>query len=109
MFSFWSRIRESTPEEALEAVRNGALLIDVRNPSEFRSGHAEGARSVPLSTLAESADTLPRDRPLQLICASGNRSRTAARVLEKSGFANVTSVRGGTTAWASRGLPMAHR
>lgn len=109
MFSFWSRVRESTPEEALAAVRNGALLIDVRNPGEFKSGHAEAARSVPLSTLAESANTLPRDRPLQLICASGNRSRTAVRLLERSGFTNVSSVRGGTTAWASRGLPMAHR
>ncbi len=106
MFGFWSHVRESTPEEALASQKGDGLLIDVRSPEEFRGGHARGARSIPLPTLGRRASALPRERPIHLICASGNRSRGAARLLEKAGFADVSSVRGGTAAWAKTGLPV---
>ena len=106
MFRFWSRVRESTPEEALASLKGHALLIDVRSPDEFRGGHARGARSIPLPTLSGSASHLPREKQIYLICASGHRSRAAARMLEKAGFENVSSVRGGTAAWARAALPL---
>ena len=106
MFKFWSSVRESTPEAALAAVRGGALLIDVRSPGEFRSGRAAGARSLPLPSLDERSGGLPREGEIHLICASGSRSRIAARKLEKAGFANVSSVRGGTAGWSKSGLPL---
>ena len=81
MFKFWSSVRESTPEAALAAVRGGALLIDVRSPGEFRSGRAAGARSLPLPSLDERSGGLPREGEIHLICASGSRSRIAARKL----------------------------
>lgn len=109
MFSFWSRVTESSPAEAFASRNKDGLLIDVRTPSEFSSGHAEGATSMPLATLAESAGALPRDRPIHLICASGNRSKTAVHILERAGFRKLASVRGGTSAWASTGLPMVRR
>ena len=106
MFGFWSRVKESTPEEALASLKADGLLIDVRTPAEFRGGRARGAKSIPLPTLGGRASTLPRERPIHLICASGHRSRGAARMLEKDGFVNVISVRGGTAAWARAGLPL---
>lgn len=106
MFRFWSRVKQSTPEEALAALRGDGLLIDVRSPGEFRAGHARGAKSIPLTTLSGRASHLPGERAIHLICASGNRSRAAARMLEKAGLENVSSVRGGTAAWARAGLPV---
>ena len=103
MFRFWSRVRESTPDEALASLSGDGLLIDVRSSGEFRSGHARGARSIPLTGLRGRLSALPRERPIHLICASGHRSRAAARLLEKAGFENVSSVRGGTAAWARTG------
>ena len=47
MFRFWSRVRQSTPEEALASLRGDGLLIDVRSPDEFSDGYARGARSIP--------------------------------------------------------------
>ena len=106
MFHFWSRVKESTPEEALTSLRADGLLIDVRSPSEFRGGHARGARSIPLPDLGGRASSLSRERPIHLICASGQRSRAGVRILEKAGFGNVSSVRGGTAAWTRTGLPL---
>lgn len=106
MLRFWSRVKQSTPEEALASLRGDGLLIDVRSPGEFRAGHAKGARSIPLTALRGRASQLPGERAIHLICASGTRSRTAARILENAGFANVMSVRGGTDAWAGAGLPL---
>ena len=106
MFRFWSRVRESTPVDALASPSGDGLLIDVRGPGEFSDGQARGARSIPLLALSVRASALPRARPIHLICASGHRSRAAARLLEKAGFENVSSVRGGTAAWAKSGLPV---
>ena len=106
MFSFWSRVRQSTPEEAQASLRADGLLIDVRSPGEFKAGHARGARSIPLPSLKDSLGKLPSEGVIHLICASGVRSRAAARTLAKEGFANVSSVRGGTAGWAQSGLPV---
>lgn len=106
MFRFWSRIKESSPQEALASLTGDGVLIDVRSAGEFRGGHARGARSIPLPELGRRTSALPRERPILLICASGHRSRAAARLLDKAGFAEVSSVRGGTAAWARAGLPV---
>lgn len=84
----------------------GAVLVDVREPHEWRAGHARGARHIPLAQLPASLDQLPRDAPVYLICATGNRSRSAAALLKKSGFSRPLNVRGGTAAWQRAGLPI---
>ena len=84
----------------------GAVLIDVREDVEWRRGHAEGARHVPLDQLPVHLDELPRAAPVYLICATGNRSRTAARFLRQQGFERPINVRGGTVAWQRAGLPV---
>lgn len=108
---FWNRsksaVAEATPSEAHERVTNGdALLIDVREPHEWRAGRAAGARHIPLGELAQRSGELPREHPLYLICASGSRSKAAASLLQRAGFASPVSVRGGTDAWMRAGLPV---
>ena len=84
---------------------DGALVIDVREPFEYTSGHVPGARLVPLGTVQHAARELPGDRPVYVVCASGNRSRTAASWLAQMGF-DARSVAGGTAAWSGAGLPV---
>lgn len=84
----------------------GAVLIDVREPHEWRAGHARGARHIPLAQLPASLDELPREAPVYLICATGNRSGKAAAFLQKNGFTRPMNVRGGTVAWQRAGLPI---
>ncbi|GAB3774763.1 rhodanese-related sulfurtransferase [Nocardioides ginsengisegetis] len=84
------------------ALRDGAHLVDVREAEEYVAGHVPGARLVPLGQLPVRVSELDAARPVHLICASGNRSRVAAEILEDRGIPAV-NVRGGTTAWARSG------
>ena len=84
----------------------GPVLVDVREPDEWEAGHARGARHIPLQQLPASVDELPRSAPIYLICATGNRSRTAAAYLKQAGFERPINVRGGTVAWRRAGLPI---
>ena len=68
----------------------GGRLVDVRSPSEFATGHLEGAINLPVEELAARADELgPPDAGLVLYCRSGARSALAKRRLEARGFNNV--------------------
>ncbi|MFB7915630.1 rhodanese-like domain-containing protein [Streptomyces sp. NPDC056061] len=100
------------PAEAARLTADGtAVLLDVREASEWHAGHAPGAVHLPLSRLADGA-SLPGgagDRsPVVVICRSGNRSRRAARILVEQGVRAVDVV-GGMTAWAAEGLPVHDR
>ena len=62
----------------------GAILLDVREAGEFRSGHIPGAMNVPLSVIETIA--LPKDRPLYVYCLRGTRSRRAVGILKRKGY-----------------------
>ena len=81
------------------------LVLDVRQPDEFRTGHITGAKLVPLNELYRHMKELPKGREIVCICASGNRSTTAAKALAKEGF-TVLNVQGGMLAWRRAKLPM---
>jgi rhodanese-related sulfurtransferase len=85
--------------------REPIVLIDVRQPEEFKSGHVAGARSLPLPTLASRLDELKKDAAIYCICLSGGRSSSACDLLQRQGFTNVTNVVGGMGAWQQAGLP----
>jgi rhodanese-related sulfurtransferase len=85
--------------------REPIVLIDVRQPEEFKSGHVTGARSLPLPTLATRLDELEKDAAIYCICLSGGRSQTACDLLQRQGFTKVTNVSGGMSAWQQAGLP----
>ncbi len=80
----------------------GMQFIDVREPSEYRSGHAQGFKNIPLGQLKNHLGELNRDQPVVVMCHSGARSTQAARMLAKQGFKDVRNVRGGMMAWGSR-------
>lgn len=82
------------------------LLVDVRERNEFATLRVDGAVLMPLSSFADTYEQLPRDRPLLMLCAAGKRSLAAADHLARQGFADVTNVTGGITAWRAAGLPV---
>lgn len=98
-------VREVAASE-LDRHRRRALVIDVREPEEFASGHVPGAVNVPQADLAGWQRTAPRDRDLLVICQSGGRSRHAAQFLAQIGVERVATVAGGTQAWADAGNPL---
>ncbi|MFJ8112554.1 rhodanese-like domain-containing protein [Streptomyces sp. NPDC096132] len=98
--------REVAQEAFAAAWADGALVIDVREADEYAAGHVPGARLMPLRTVPVRCGELPADRPVFVICASGDRSRTAADWMTSRGV-DAYSVAGGTGAWARGGRPVA--
>ncbi len=98
-------MEEVTPQEGLRRVQQGALLLDVREPSEFEEVHAEGARLMPLSSFQQEYEQLDQDRDIVVICRSGARSAQAAQFLLQQGY-NAVNLQGGTMAWEQDGLPV---
>ena len=81
-------------------------IVDVRENWEYEAGHVPDSILIPLGDLPERIDEVPRDRPVVLICRSGNRSGQALRFLESEGFDNVHNLVGGITAWEAQGHPI---
>jgi rhodanese-related sulfurtransferase len=78
------------------------VVLDVRNPDEYRAAHVPGAVLIPLGEMAVRQDEIPKGEPLFVICAVGGRSLTAAKALVEAGYPAV-SVAGGTNGWIERG------
>ena len=99
-------VRTLAPIEAQAALRDGALLIDIRAAHERALGTAQGASGIEREELERTPGAhLPPGRRVLLICQSGRRSLECAQRLAGAGF-EVESVAGGTSAWADAGLPM---
>ena len=74
-------------EDAESLPRDGsAILLDTRTPGEFRAGHIEGFRNIPVDELRERLGELERGKPVYVICQSGLRSYIAVRILAGNGF-----------------------
>ena len=98
MLTSTAPVREVDQNE-LETRPPEVVLLDVREPQEFASGHVPGARNLPQADLATRLSEVPRDRPVYLICQGGFRSLRAAQFLGQMGFKDVASVNGGTEGW----------
>ncbi len=82
------------------------IILDVRRQDEYDAGHVEGVVLIPVQELADRLDELPKDKPLYVICRSGNRSMIASEILEKAGFKDIRNVQGGILAWQRAGYPV---
>ncbi len=95
-------------KQAAAMVKQGALLLDVRNEDEFKEVRVDNALLIPLGELSKGpVATLPKDHdaPILAICARGKRSIYGMLILKAHGYKNVKSVFGGMNAWAEEGLP----
>jgi len=93
------------PADAQELLRTGAMLVDVREKSEWDAGHAPRAKHHPLGQLPGSMARLPEERTIVVVCRSGNRSARATKLLTKAGL-DAVNLTGGMAAWKAAGLPV---
>ncbi|GMU78092.1 MAG: hypothetical protein AMXMBFR46_08880 [Acidimicrobiia bacterium] len=91
------------PHAGAALIGEGAVLLDVRNDDEWATGHAPGARHLPLPELATRHAELPTDRRLVVICRSGGRSAVAVEALVSAGY-DAVNLAGGMQAWTAAGL-----
>ena len=100
--------RITTADAAAVAARladRSVLVIDVRQPAEWRRGHIRGSVNLPLTQLASRLHQLPTGKPVVTVCASGHRSAVAASTLQSAGYPSE-NLKGGIRAWTRAGLPL---
>ncbi len=110
-----SRVGSATAAETAEKLKAGtAVVVDVRQSTEWDHGHIDGSVPAPRGLLEFFADpasprhaaALDPQRPMIVVCHSGARAALAAATLQDMGFADVSILEGGLTAWLEAGLPV---
>jgi rhodanese-related sulfurtransferase len=104
-----SRVREVTVAETQRRLEGGkALLIDVREESEWDAGHAHGAIPMGKGVIERDIEARVPDKNAELIlyCGGGFRSALSADNLQKMGYTNVISMDGGIRGWREKNYPM---
>jgi len=88
--------------------RERAVVVDVRDPEEFATGHAPGSRNVPLNQLEEKLPGAVKNKslPVLLMCASGARAQRAVAIAKKLGYEQAQAVAGGLKSWKEANLPV---
>lgn len=86
-----------------------AVFVDVRPAEDYAKGHIPQARSMPLDQIDGRAQTLPKNKPLIVVCAAGRHAGAAAAQLKAKGLENVITLNGGMAAWQQAGLPVTTR
>ena len=101
-----------SPTEATMLInREEAVVIDVREQTEFSKGHIPNARHIPAGELQRRSGDLEKfkGRPIILCCATGARSATAVSTLKKAGFDKLYNLRGGIYEWEKAGQPIGRK
>ncbi|MGQ0658826.1 MAG: rhodanese-like domain-containing protein [Chromatiales bacterium] len=101
--------RQLTPGEAVQLInRKGAVVVDLRDAGEFSEGHIVSALNVPATKLPERLKDLERhrERPLLLCGTTGNEAGRTGSVLQKHGFKQLYTLKGGVAAWRRENLPL---
>lgn len=88
--------------------RENAVVIDIRSPDEYVTGHVPESRNIPEERLSERVVELERlkNTPVILVCQTGTRAAAVAKRLEQDGFASTHTLGGGITGWRNAGLPL---
>lgn len=94
--------RSVSVEQAHQMVQDGDFLLDVRTQQEWDEYHATNATLIPLDQLPGRLSEVPKDKPVVVICRSGNRSQNGRDILLSAGY-EATSVDGGMKAWYANG------
>ncbi len=100
--------RISVQEATLLINRQDAVVVDVRETAEWSAGHIPNARHIALGHLGKHLSEIEKfkEKPVIVVCASGNRSGAGCRILKKAGFQKVHNLGGGVHAWQDAGLPV---
>ena len=102
----WTVPEVSVHDASQQADDGPGLIVDVREPDEFARVRVPGSVLLPMSEFVARCHELPADRPLLMLCQSGQRSATATAYMLRQGYEQVVNVGGGIIAWYQAGLPV---
>lgn len=94
--------------DAIRLINKGAIIIDVRKPEQYGTGHIVNARNIELSAIEADSNVVkkPKNKVLLTVCDNGFDSNRAAATLRKAGYENTVSLKAGLGAWRADNLPL---
>lgn len=103
-------VNMSVDEFAGKIAEPGVVLVDVRTPGEFMSGHIEGAINVDFESgnFENEISKLDKNVEYAIYCRSGNRSGQAASIMHEAGFHKIFNLNAGVIDWAGNGMPLVY-
>jgi rhodanese-related sulfurtransferase len=99
--------RAVSSSEAVQMVnQKDAILIDLRSADQFKAGAIAQSRNIPAADLDAKAGTLPKDKPVILVCDTGRSAPRSVAVLRKHGITEAYTLQGGIQGWLQSSLPV---
>lgn len=101
--------REIAPQDAVRMINDeNAIILDIREPGDYKTSHIINARNIPASRLSEEADNVivDKNRPVIVYCKSGLNSQSACGKLSVAGYTRVYCLKNGLSGWQEENLPI---
>ncbi len=101
-------LQQVSVPDAVKLINRGAMVVDVREPDAFRSGHIVSARNVPLAQVTDEKGPLKKQKAkvVLAVCETGNTSRKAVTSMRSAGFEKAFSIKGGLAGWRAENQPL---
>lgn len=98
----------SPTQAVIRMNRENALIIDVREPKDYKAGHINGSLNWPLTKLDDFMSEVPKysERPLLVVCKMGSSAGAAVKKISAAGHLDVSRISGGMMDWTSNNLPV---
>lgn len=85
------------------------VFVDIRPAEQFKTGNIPQSRNLPATDIEAQHGTLPKDKPVILVCAHGREAQRSAALLRKHGFDQVSCLSGGLDSWVQAGMPLSRK
>ncbi len=105
IFSNFKNIDPKTAYTLIKNEKNKVFLLDVRTPEEYKEEHIPESYLIPIDSLPNQIDKIPKEKKIIIYCRSGMRSASASRLLSSLGY-EVYNITGGIKSWKKEGLPV---
>ncbi|WP_456395651.1 rhodanese-like domain-containing protein [Desulfurobacterium sp.] len=103
-----SNVEEVSPEETMKLIKKGIVVIDVRTPEEFASGHIKNAKNIDFMSrdFFKRIESLDKNSPYIICSRDGRTGMVVAKVMESEGFKKLYNMDGGIIGWAEKSYPV---
>ena len=97
-------------QEAVRLVNHEqGIFLDTRPPEQSKTGSMPQARNIPGADLATKMGSLPKDKPIIVVCDHGSSAGRIASTLQKAGYTQAVVLEGGLRAWNKDGMPLSKK
>ena len=101
-----SNVSVSVQEAVRLSNQQQGIFVDIRSSDSFKKGAIAQSRNIPRDEIETKSSSLPKDKPIIIVCDTGQSATPIVNKLRKLGFENTVNMQGGIRGWSQDGLPL---